>query len=139
MQDQDYIARHSLKDRITFLVMTLTSGFLLTLFLTQPGQWLVKCLLFGICCFSAFWAYVFFVSSVRFSSDLIQVKVQPFVDYSRTYGDIEALKEQKGSLKVQFAGGKSLSLPAGLGDSKKIASIFEKKTDITPEFLRWGR
>ncbi|HUX45483.1 MAG TPA: hypothetical protein VMV57_12085 [Terracidiphilus sp.] len=139
MRDEDYIARHSLKDKLAFLGMALASGLLMVLFLTQSGSLFVACLLGGIGLFSAVWGYTFFVASVRFSSEVIQVKVPPFVDYSKPYADIKTLKTQRGNLKVGFAGGKSLSLPAGLGDAKKIASILESKTDVIPQDSRWGR
>jgi hypothetical protein len=139
MQQGDYIATHSLKDRLTFLGMAVGSGFLLSLFFGHAGYWLMALLLGGMCCLSLFWAYVFFVSSVRFSSEEIQVRVPPFIDYSKAYADIKTLKEQRGNLKVGFVGGKTLSLPASLGDAKKIASILERKTDVIPEASRWGR
>jgi hypothetical protein len=138
-QDDDYIATHSLKDRLTFVAMAVGSGFLFTLFLGHTGYWFMALLLAGMCCLSLFWAYVFFVSSVRFSSEEIQVKVPPFVNYSKAYAEIKTLKEQRGNLKVGFAGGKTLSLPSSLGDAKKIASILAKKTDVIPELSRWGR
>ncbi|HVC46821.1 MAG TPA: hypothetical protein VND90_06210 [Terracidiphilus sp.] len=138
-QDGDYIATHSLKDKLTFLIMALASGLLMVLFLTQSGSWFIACLLGAIGIISAVWGYVFFVASVRFSSELIQVRVPPFVNYSRSYADIRTLKEQRGNLRVGFAGGKSLSLPSSLGDAKKIASILARKTDVIPETSRWGR
>ena len=139
MQQDDYIARHSLKDRLTFLAMAVGAGLLMALFLSQSGSWFIAFLLGAICVISAVWAYVFFVSSVRFSGEEIQVKVPPFVNYSKTYAEIKTLKEQRGNLKVGFAGGKTLSLPSSLGDAKKIAAILEKKSKVIPQVARWGR
>ncbi|MGH9518196.1 MAG: hypothetical protein ACRD2D_01045, partial [Terriglobales bacterium] len=102
-QDEDYIATHSLKDKLTFLIMALASGGLMVLFLTQSGSRVMAGLLGGISLFAAVWAYVFFVSSVRFSSNHIAVRVPPFVNYSKVYADIRTLKEQRGNLKVGFA------------------------------------
>ncbi|MGB6973119.1 MAG: hypothetical protein WBD67_00405 [Terracidiphilus sp.] len=138
-QDDDYIATHSLKDKLIFLIMAIASAGLMVLFLSQSGSWIMAGLLGGISLFAAIWAYIFFVASVRFSSKQIEVRVPPFVNYSRLYADIRTLKEQRGNLKVGFAGGKSLSLPSGLGDAKKIASILERKTDVIPQDSRWGR
>lgn len=139
MQQGDYIATHSRKDRFVFVGMALGSGFLLALFARHADYWFIALLCAAMCCFSLFWAYVFFVASVRFSSERIHVKVPPFVDYSRSYGEIKTLKEQRGNMRVGFAGGKTLSLPASLGDAKKILAILEKKTEILPEASRWGR
>lgn len=131
MWDEDYIAIHCRKDRLTFLGMTVASGLLAGFFLSQPGNWLVTVFLAGIFCFSAVWTYVFFVSSVRFARDQIQVRVPPFVDYSKNYTEIEGLQAQRGMLKVRFASGKLLRLPAGLGKADTIASLLEYKTDLT--------
>ena len=139
MENGDYIATHSLKDKLVFVAMALASGAMLYLFWGHAEYWFIAVLCGVMCCFSLFWAYVFFVSSVQFSSERIHVKVPPFVDYSKSYAEIKTMKTQRGNLRVGFAGGKSLSLPSGLGDPKKIESILASKTDVIPAASILGR
>jgi hypothetical protein len=136
-QYEDYIATHCKKDKLTFLAMALVSGALMAFFLLYSKGLFAICLCAVISCLCAYWAYVFFVSSVRFSREQIQVTVPPFLNYSKYYGDIESLRTQRGNLKVRFAGGKILNLPSGLGNAEKIASILKKKVDIIPDGGGW--
>ena len=135
--NEDYIAEHCMKDKMTFLAMALVSGALMVFFLVYSKSLFAACLCAVISCLCAYWAYVFFVASVRFSSERIQVRVPPILNYSKSYADIESLRMQRGNLKVRFAGGKTLNLPSGLGNAEKIASILKKKVDIIPDGGGW--
>lgn len=131
--DRDFIAKYSPKDRIVLSILTVSFALLMLFAYAHSGHYWFKILISGIFLFCAVAVYRYFFTTIWFTDKLILVEVKLFTKYSESYGSVTAMRAQPGNLRIQFADGKNLNLPSGLGDSARIAAILEKHVEIWPD------
>ncbi len=136
--DQDYRAVFSLKDRISLLFLTVGSALLTAFSFAHSGHYPMKALFVGIFIFCSIAAYRHCSMSVLFGRSMIEVKTGLFTRYSELYSQVVALTVAPRSLKLRFADGRKLSILPGFGDMAQIATLLEKRTKATPEFIGWN-
>ena len=131
----DYKAKYSLKDRIVFSFLTAGSILLCCFFYKHTGHYWLKIVISAILIFCLVTVYRYFFTTVWFTDKLIVVEVKLFTNYSESYKSVTALRTRLGKLLIQFADGRTLNLPSGLGNSVRIASIIEERVKIASEYL----
>lgn len=137
--DRDFIAKYSLRDRIVLSILTVSFALLMFFAYANSGHYWFKILISAIFLFCIVTVYRYFFTTVWFTDKLIVVEVRPFTKYSEPYESVTAMRAQTGNLRMQFADGKKLNLPSGLGDSARIASILEKRVEIWPDTKTSGK
>jgi hypothetical protein len=130
----EYVARHAVGAKITILCLVAGLASTIIFFLYHPASlpiWMWVALA-GLLSLNCIYAYRVCLTTVRFTSEEISMRIAPFIHFSEEYSDITELKAKTGNLKVRFKDGKSMSLWSGLGNFNEIASILMEKTDVLP-------
>ena len=132
--DRDYRATYSLKDRITFSILTVGSALFAYFALVHHGQLWVTILISAMFLFCAVTLYRYLFTSVWFTDKLVVVEVKLITRYSEPYRSVTAMRAQPGNLRIEFSDRRTLNLPSGLGDLARITAILENHVESLPDF-----
>jgi len=131
---RDYSATYSIKNRIVFSLLTTGAAFFTYFTYAHPGNYLVRVLISALLLFCIVTLYRYFFTMVSFTEKIIVVELKFFAKLSESYEAVTAMRAQPGNLRIEFADGKKVNIPAGLGDFAIITSILEKRVGTPPDF-----
>lgn len=123
--NSDYVARYSLQDQITALILFIAFGILTAFMMLHARSALVRMtFILVFCCLLAYVVQVT-STSVQFTEERIIAHRPCFGSISEPYTAIEVLQFKPGSIRLRFSDGRWLKLYSGLGDR-----------DLVVEYLR---
>jgi hypothetical protein len=128
----DYVARHSIGDKIISVCLVAALALLTTFFLYHRVALLNRAISSAMLCLLVLYAYRICFTTVRFTNQEITIRVIPFVRFSERYIDITELRAGRGNLKIRFTDGKTVNIWSGLGEPGRVVSILMEKTEVLP-------
>jgi hypothetical protein len=131
---REYCATYSLKNRTIFSLLTGGAASFTYFAYAHPGNALVKILISALLLFCLVTLYRYFFTTVSFTEKLIVAELRFFTRLSESYETVTAMHAQPGNLRIEFADGKKLNIPSGLGNFAVISSILEKRVRTPPDF-----
>jgi hypothetical protein len=129
----DYVARHSIGDKIVSICLAAAVALITTFFFYHRTALSTRIVSSAMFCFLVMYAYKICFTAVRFTNQEIAIRIIPFVRFSEKYSNITELRAGRGNLQIRFTDGKTINMWSGLGDPGKVASILMHKTEVLPK------
>jgi hypothetical protein len=127
-----YSASYSMRERVFFAGITAFCILDAWLQFHRSGPWLGKVLISLFTLGSVAMLYSRIFTTVCFTEESISARLKPFPGWSEPYSAVTSMHAQRGNLRMRFKSGRKLNLALDLGHFATIASILEKRVDISP-------
>lgn len=129
----DYLAKYSVGDRAVALGLTIASVALATFFVLGSASWIATAISVVLVLWAAFYLSHVALMQVLFTANGLVAR-RPFQrEFSETYTNVKRISGKPGTVKVEFADGRSLKLHSGLGNPDIVIAYLQTHC---PESLR---
>ncbi len=131
----DYLAKYSIGDRAVALGLAIASATLATFFVSGSASWIATAISIVLVLGAAFYLSHVGLTRVLFTANGLVVR-RPFQrEFSETYANVKRISGKPGTVKLEFADGRSLKLHSGLGNPDVVIGYLQTHC---PESLDLG-
>lgn len=134
----EYVARYSAQDQVTAIILAILFGCITVFMLVRSHRAFFQVVFVAFLCGLIAYAMQVTTTSIRFTNERIIARLPGFRTISEPYTAIERLRSKPGTIRIQFADGRSLNLHPGLGNPDLVIGYLQAHCpeSIVPEDWR---